>query len=32
LSIYIAKEGGLVRHTEFRPKETPSSQPDQQNQ
>jgi len=32
LSIYIAEEGGQVRHTEFRPKETPSSQPVQQNQ
>jgi hypothetical protein len=31
VSIYIAEEGGQVRHTELRPKETPSSQPDQPN-
>ena len=32
LSVYIAEAGGELRHTEFRPKETPSSQPHQQNE
>lgn len=32
LSIYIAEEGGQVRHTEFRPKEPPPSQPHPQNE